>query len=59
VTDHTYTIDLYYLDHTHAGREYLDLPTGTDLDDVYDAALAEFGSFVGYREVYVGSVSAI
>ncbi len=52
-----FAVDFYYLDHTHAAREYITLPPSTPLGEVYGMAENEFGRMVDGQEVYAGSVA--
>lgn len=54
---HTYTIALYFDNHTFAEEVGFKAPKGTDIDVVFDLAAAEYEDYtVNYRPVYVGSV---
>jgi len=54
---HTYTIVLYFMNHTFAAEESFTAPKGTPTDVVFDLAKADYEDFfIDNRPVYAGSV---
>jgi len=57
---HTYTIALYFENHTFAAEESFKAPRGTPTDVVLDLAATDYEGFtVNGKPVYVGSAYAL